>query len=91
MENVEGSDRQMQQCRLSSVGVVGIGGDAELGVESAEGLLGASGSALSAGDALLTRLVAVGGFQLPGWAGLGLDYCPWDSFLRVVGVGAGSA
>jgi hypothetical protein len=71
VEDVEGSDRQMQQCRLSSVGVVGVGGDAELGVESVEGLLGASGSAPSAGDALLTRLVAVGGFQLPGGVGLG--------------------
>jgi hypothetical protein len=56
---------------LSSVAAVGVGGDAELGVESVEGLLGASGGGLGLADGLCMRLVAAGGFQIPYGVGLG--------------------
>jgi hypothetical protein len=55
---------------LVTVGVVGVGGDAVVGVELIEGLLQVAGGRLGVGGALLEGQVGVDAVQVPAGTGL---------------------
>jgi hypothetical protein len=55
---------------LVAVVVVGVGGDAVVGVESVEGLLQVAGGRLGVGGALLEGRVGADGVQVPAGTGL---------------------
>jgi hypothetical protein len=53
-----------------AVGVVGVGGDAVVGIESVEGLLRVVGGRVGVGGALLEGQVGVDAVQVPAGTGV---------------------